>query len=73
MATEANVTGTYLTAGADLMVKKRIIKIISCIYNVPNDALSANRMHIPYKDNHTIHTQDTHTHTLARAQRHTLK
>ena len=32
--------------------------IISCIYNAPNDTLSANRIHIPYKDDNTIHIQD---------------
>ena len=37
-----------------------IIIIISWIYNAPNDALSANRIHIPYKDDNTIHMiQDT--------------
>ena len=36
-----------------------IIIIKSCIYNAPNDAVSGNRIHIPYKDDNTIHIQDT--------------
>ena len=36
-----------------------ILIIIPCIYNAPNDALSANRIHIPYNDDNTIHIKDT--------------